>query len=71
MITLEGYIITFEITPTSVDDWKALRGIVKGQSDHVILGDKGYVEETLTRELSEQGICPMALKRSNNIFHKT
>lgn len=66
MITLEGYITTFEITPASTDDREGLRDIVEGQSGLVILGDKGYVGETLTREMSEQGICLMALKRSNS-----
>ena len=66
MITLEGYITTFEITPASTDDREGLRDIIEGQSDLVILGDKGYVGEALTRELSDQGICLMALKRSNS-----
>ncbi|VYT31392.1 Uncharacterised protein [uncultured Blautia sp.] len=38
----------------------------EGQSGIVILGDKGYVGENLTKEMSEQGICLMALKRSNS-----
>ncbi len=66
MITLEGYITTFEITPASTDDREGLRDIVEGQSGLVILGDKGYVGEALAREMSEQGICLMALKRSNS-----
>ena len=66
MITLEGYITTFEITPASTDDREGLRDIIEGQSGLVILGDKGYVGEALTRELSDQGICLMALKRSNS-----
>lgn len=66
MITLEGYITTFEITPASTDDRKGLRDIVEGQSDLIIFGDKGYVGEVLTREMSVQGICLIALKRSNS-----
>ncbi len=66
MITLEGYITTFEIMPASTDDREGLRDIVEGQSGLVILGDKGYVGEALTRELSDQGICLMALKQSNS-----
>lgn len=66
MITLEGYITTFEITPASTDDREGLRDIVEGQSDLVTLGDKGYVGEALTRKMSVQGICLMALKRSNS-----
>ena len=66
MITLEGYITTFEITPASTDDREGLRDIVEGQSGLVIFGDKGYVGEALARELSAQGICLMALKRTNS-----
>lgn len=66
MITLEGYITTFEITPASTDDREGLRDIVEGQSGLVILGDKGYIGENLTKEMSGQGICFMALKRSNS-----
>ena len=38
----------------------------KREISQFILGDKGYVGEALTRELSDQGICLMALKRSNS-----
>lgn len=48
LITLEGYITAFEITPASIDDREGLRDIVANQSGLVILGDKGYVGETLT-----------------------
>lgn len=66
MITLEGYITTFEITPASTDDREGLRDLVENPSNLVILGDKGYVGESLTQEMKEQGICLMALKRSNS-----
>ena len=66
LITLEGYITTFEITPASADDREGLMDIVEGQSGLVILGDKGYVGERLTREMAEQKICLMALRRSNS-----
>lgn len=65
LVTLEGYITSFEITPASTDDREGLRDIVESQSDLVILGDKGYVGENLTLEMKEQGICLLALKRSN------
>ena len=66
MITLEGYITTFGITPAFTDDREGLKDMVGGQSGLVILGDKGYVGENLTKEMSDQGICLMALKRSNS-----
>lgn len=66
LITLEGYITAFEITPASIDDREGLRDIVENQSGLVVLGDKGYVGEALMEEMKEQGICLMALKRSNS-----
>lgn len=66
VMTLEGYITAFEVTPTSVDDREGLRDITINQYSLVVLGDKGYVGERLTQEMKEQGICLMALKRSNS-----
>lgn len=66
LITLEGYITTFEITPASTDDREGLRDIVEQQSHLVVLGDKGYVGESLAEDMARQGICLMALKRSNS-----
>mgnify|MGYP000047806160 CR=1 FL=1 len=63
---MEGYITAFEITPASTDDREGLRNIVGTQSNLVILGDKGYVGDSLTQEMAEKGICLMALKRSNS-----
>ncbi len=51
MITLEGYITTFEITPASTDDWERLRDIMDGKSGLVVIGDKGDVGESLAREM--------------------
>lgn len=66
LITLEGYITTFEITPASTDDREGLRDIVGQQSHLVVLGDKGYIGESLAEDMARQGICLMALKRSNS-----
>ena len=66
LITLEGYITAFEITPASTDDREGLRDIVETQSNLVILGDKGYTGENLSHEMAEKGICLMTLKRSNS-----
>ena len=66
MITLEGFITSFEVTPASTDDREGLRDMVENQSGLVILGDKGYTGEKLSREMQEQGICLMSLKRSNS-----
>ncbi len=66
MATLEGDITAFEITPASTDDREGLRDLVEGKSGLVVLGDKGYAGETLLEEMSGQGVCLMALKRSNS-----
>lgn len=66
MIAPEGYITTFEITPASTDDREGLRDIMDGKSGLVVLGDKGYVGEFLAKEMSDQGVCLMALKRSSS-----
>lgn len=66
MVTLEGYVTAFEVTPASTDDREGLRDLVEGQSGLVILGDKGYASEVLAENLSKQGSCLMALKRSNS-----
>lgn len=41
LITLEGYITAFEITPTSVDDREGFRDLAQNRHGLVILGDKG------------------------------
>lgn len=66
MITLEGYITAFEITPASTDDREGLRDLVDNCSNFTVLADKGYVGERLMQEMQEQNICLFALKRSNS-----
>ena len=66
LITLEGFITLFEITPASVDDREGLKDMVYNKSGLTIIGDKGYVGEAFTNQMQEQGICLMALKRSNS-----
>lgn len=66
IITLEGFITAFEITPASVDDREGLWDMMANRSNLIILGDKGYVGEALAQEMKKQGICLMSLKRSNS-----
>lgn len=65
LITLEGYITAFEITPASVDDREGLRDLAENQFGLVILGDKGYTGENLYDDMRKKGICLMSLKPSN------
>lgn len=65
LITLEGYITAFEITPASVDDREGLRDFAENRLGVVILGDKGYTGEKLYEDMCSKGICLMSLKPSN------
>ncbi len=58
--------MAFEVTPASTDDREGPRNLMDGQSGLVVLGDKGYAGEALAGDLSRQGICLMALRRSNS-----
>lgn len=62
LVTLEGYITTFEVTPASVDDRGGLRDMVENQTGLVILGDKGYTGRALAADMQKQGVCLMPLK---------
>ena len=66
LVTLEGYITAFEITPASTDDREGLRDLMQGCSNLTVLADKGYVGENLMQEMKKQSICLFALKRSNS-----
>ena len=66
LITIEGYITAFEITPASVDDREGLRGFAENHLCLTVLGDKGYTGEQLWEDMQEKGICLMSLKPSNH-----
>ncbi len=66
LITLEGFITDFEITPASTDDREGLRDLAQNYSQVRILRDKGYVGKHLAEEMQEQDICLMSLKRANS-----
>ena len=65
LITLEGYITAFEITPASVDDREGLRDLAENHLGLVILGEKGYTGRILWEDMKQQGVCLMSLKPSN------
>ena len=66
LITLEGYILSFEITPASTDAREGLRDWAAPWSNIPILVDKGYAGENMNQEMQEKSICLFALKRSNS-----
>lgn len=66
LITIEGYITAFEITPSSVDDREGLRDFAENHLCLTVLGDKGYTGEQLWEDMQEKGICLMSLKPSNH-----
>ena len=66
LITLQGFITQFEVTPASTDDREGLRDLSEVCSHSVLLADKGYISQDLTKELGQQNICLLALKRSNS-----
>ena len=66
LITLEGYIASFEITPASTDDREGLRDLAAHWSNITILADKGYIGKNMGQEMQEKNICLFALKRSNS-----
>ena len=66
LITIEGYITAFEITPASVDDREGLRDFAENHLCLTVLDDKGYTGEQLWEDMQEKGICLMSLKPSNH-----
>ena len=66
LITIEGYITAFEITPASVDDREGLWDFAENHLCLTVLGDKGYTGEQLWEDMQEKGICLMSLKPSNH-----
>lgn len=65
LVTLEGYIESFEITSASADDREGLRDLTENRTGMVILGDKGYTGQILYEDMLKQGISLMALKPSS------
>ena len=66
LITLDGFITAFDITPTSTDDREVLRDLMGEQYTLSVIGDKGYVGEQLREDMQDRNICLLALKRNNS-----
>lgn len=67
MVTLEGFITNVLITPANTDDREALWELSPHNPETIVLGDKGYIGDTLAQELEAQGQMKLlALKRGNS-----
>ena len=66
LITLDGFITAFDITPASTDDREGLRDLMGEQYSLSVIGDKGYVGEQLREDMEYHNICLLALKRNNS-----
>lgn len=56
LITFDGFIKTFELTNTPIDDRKAIPDFIENQGKLVILDDKSYISKSLKEELANKGI---------------
>lgn len=67
MTTFEGYITDFTITKASIDDREAVWELVENyNSPLLIIGDKGYISQSLRTQLkSEKDITLIYMKRNN------
>ena len=50
---MEGYIVSFEITPASTDDREGLRDLAAPWSNIPILADKGYAGKNMNQEMQK------------------
>ena len=66
LITLDGFITTFDLTPASTDDREGLRDLMGEQYTLSVIGDKGYVGEQLREDMQDCNIRLLALKRNNS-----
>ena len=66
LITLDGFITAFDVTPASTDDREGLRDLMGEQYALSVIGDKGYVGEQLREDMQDQNICLLAPKRNNS-----
>ena len=65
-VTFEGYITDFEITSANIDDRAILWELFQKSYSFIVLGDKGYIGDSLANELkSEKNLTLLALKKNN------
>lgn len=66
LVTLEGFVTQFEVTPANMDDRPPVFDLADGAGNIIILGDKGYTGKEFCRQLSIENKTMWALKRRGN-----
>jgi len=67
LIAFDGYITDFTLTSASIDDREALWELTDDKNCLTILGDKGYIGDSICSELDkERNIKLISLKRNNS-----
>ena len=67
LITTSGFITDFFLTSANVDDRAAVHELIEEKQLIKIIADKGYVDETLKKQLKkEKDILLISLKRKNS-----
>lgn len=67
VITLDGYITDFILTPADTDDRVAIWDLTATAPFTTVIGDKGYIGESLALDLkSENHISLITIKRANS-----
>ena len=66
LITLDGFITAFDVTPASTDDREGLRDLMGEQYTLSVIGDKGYIGDQLREDMQDHNICLLAMKRNNS-----
>jgi len=67
LVTLNGFVTNFILTKANADDREPLFDLVESYRSITIIGDKGYIGDTLASELkSERDITLIAMKKGNS-----
>jgi hypothetical protein len=67
IVNEKGEILSFDLTPGNVDDRKSLKKMIKDIKGKVLklVGDRGYISQSLSQELLSEGIHLIAKPRKN------
>lgn len=66
LVTLEGFVTQFEVTPANMNDRPPVFGLADGAGNVIILGDKSYKGKEFCRQLSIENKTMWAPKRRGN-----